>query len=94
MAAVTMPAPMVGFKEVRGAAKNAPITVIGWPKAINVPLHEVRIRLDELDKDKHYVCYCTTGRRSSAAAFLLVQRGYKISVLNGGVQVMAQDLVK
>ena len=64
------------------------------PKAINIPLHEVRIRLEELAKDKHYVCYCTTGRRSSAAAFLLAQRGFKVSVLNGGVQVMAQDLVK
>jgi rhodanese-related sulfurtransferase len=62
------------------------------PKAINIPLHEVRIRLHELNKDVHYICYCGTGRRSSAAAFLLVQNGYKASVLNGGVQVMAQDL--
>ncbi len=64
------------------------------PKAINIPLHEMRIRLTELDKDKHYICYCSTGRRSSAAAFLLVQRGYNASVLNGGIKVMAQDLVK
>jgi CRP-like cAMP-binding protein len=63
-------------------------------KAINIPLHEMRIRLNELDKDKHYICYCGTGRRSSAAAFLLVQNGYQASVLNGGVQVMAQDLRK
>ena len=62
------------------------------PKAISIPLHEMRIRMGELDKDKHYICYCGTGRRSSAAAFLLVQNGYKASVLNGGVQVMAQDL--
>jgi rhodanese-related sulfurtransferase len=64
------------------------------PKAINIPLHEVRLRLDELDKDKTYVCYCSTGRRSSAAAFLLVQNGFKACVLNGGVKVMAQDLVR
>lgn len=64
------------------------------PKAINIPLHEMRIRLDELEKDRHYVCYCTTGRRSSAAAFLLAQRGYKVCVLNGGVQVMAQDMLR
>jgi rhodanese-related sulfurtransferase len=50
------------------------------------------MRLNELDKETEYVCYCTTGRRSSAAAFLLVQNGYKASVLNGGVQVMPQDL--
>lgn len=64
------------------------------PKAINIPLHEVRLRMDELDKDKNYICYCSTGRRSSAAAFLLVQNGYNASVLNGGIKVMAQDLVR
>lgn len=63
-------------------------------KAISIPLHEMRIRMNELDKDKHYICYCGTGRRSSAAAFLLVQNGYEASVLSGGVQVMAQDLRK
>jgi len=64
------------------------------PKAINIPLHEVRLRMDELDKDKNYICYCSTGRRSSAAAFLLVQNGFDASVLNGGIKVMAQDLVR
>ncbi|MFO8024292.1 cyclic nucleotide-binding domain-containing protein [Thiohalophilus sp.] len=62
------------------------------PHAINVPLHELRMRLDELDKEIEYICYCTTGKRSSAAAFLLVQNGFKASVLNGGIQVMPQDL--
>ena len=64
------------------------------PKAMNIPLHEMRIRMTELDKNVHYICYCGTGRRSSAAAFLLVQNGFKASVLNGGVQMMAQDLCK
>ena len=62
------------------------------PNAINIPLHELRLRMDELDKSIPYICYCGTGRRSSAAAFLLVQKGFQASVLNGGVQVMAQDL--
>ena len=62
------------------------------PKAINIPLHELRLRMDELDKNIPYICYCGTGRRSSAAAFLLVQKGFQACVLNGGVQVMAQDL--
>lgn len=62
------------------------------PDAVNVPLHELRLRMDELDKTVPYIVYCGTGRRSSAAAFLLVQKGFQASVLNGGVQVMAQDL--
>ncbi len=62
------------------------------PRAINIPLHELRMRISELDKNNHYICYCGTGRRSSAAAFLLIQQGYEVSVLNGGVQVIPQDL--
>ena len=64
------------------------------PKAINIPLHELRMRLDELDDTIPYICYCGTGKRSSAAAFLLRQNGFNASVLNGGVQTMAKDLVK
>ena len=62
--------------------------------AINIPLHELRMRLKELDKEKEYVCYCGTGRRSSAAAFLLVQNGFKVVVLIGGVQKIPQFLIK
>ena len=64
------------------------------PKAISIPLHELRMRMAELDQAKEYICYCGTGRRSSAAAFLLVQNGFKASVLTGGVQVIAHDLVR
>ncbi len=63
------------------------------PGAMNIPLHELRLRIEELDRETHYICYCRTGHRSSATAFLLVQNGFNASVLNGGVQVMAQDLV-
>ncbi len=63
------------------------------PKALNIPLHELRMRLDELDPETAYVCYCGTGRRSSAAAFLLAQKGFQASVLSGGIRVMAQELV-
>jgi len=58
------------------------------PSAINIPLHELRSRIGELDKERRYLCYCMTGRRSSAAAFLLTQSGYKASVLRGGLQVL------
>lgn len=62
------------------------------PEAMNIPLHELRTRLDELKPETPVVCYCSTGRRSAAAAFLLAQNGFTASVLNGGVRVMAQDL--
>lgn len=64
------------------------------PSAINIPLHELRLRMKELDKKKEYICYCGTGRRSSAASFLLVQNGFKVVVLVGGVQKIPQLLTK
>ena len=32
-----------------------------------------------------YVVYCDTGRRSSAAAYILVERGFDAYVLKGGL---------
>ncbi|HLS85787.1 MAG TPA: cyclic nucleotide-binding domain-containing protein [Burkholderiales bacterium] len=56
------------------------------PGAINVPLAEVRHMFAVLDRNKEYVAYCQTGRRSAAAAFLFAQRGFKVWVLEGGLK--------
>lgn len=58
------------------------------PHAVSLPLVDTREGMKELDKSKHYICYCMTGRRSSAAAFLLGQAGYHVSILKGGLQVL------
>ena len=55
------------------------------PNAINVPLNDVRHAVNSLDKSKEYVAYCQSGRRSAAAAFLLVQAGYQVDVLENGL---------
>jgi rhodanese-related sulfurtransferase len=54
--------------------------------AINAPLHELRNSISQLDDSKEYVVYCQTGRRSSAAAFILAQFGFKAVVLEGGTR--------
>ena len=56
------------------------------PDAINVPLGEIRHALGVLDNARSYVVYCDSGRRSSAAAFLLSQHGYRASCLKGGLR--------
>ena len=58
--------------------------------AINAPLHELRQYAVNLDKTKEYIAYCQTGRRSSAAAFILVQCGLKAEVLKGGSRSLNQ----
>lgn len=57
--------------------------------AINVPLNEIRKHASELDKTKTYVLYCQTGRRSSAAAFILAQHGFDVVVLKDGTRANA-----
>lgn len=57
--------------------------------AVNLPLSEIRQLTNDLDTDKTYVLYCQTGRRSSAAAFILVQRGFEVMMLKGGIRASA-----
>lgn len=58
----------------------------GLDGASSMPLHELRGRADDLQKDTLYICYCQNGRLSSTAAFLLKQMGYKAAVLRGGMR--------
>jgi rhodanese-related sulfurtransferase len=53
--------------------------------AINVPLYFIRLKLKTLDSSIKYVVCCDTGRRSSAGAFILNERGFQTYVLKGGL---------
>lgn len=50
--------------------------------AVNLPLNLLGIKVRQLVKDQLYICYCDTGRRSRAAAHLLVQRGFNALALD------------
>lgn len=60
--------------------------------ALNVPLYFVRLKLKTLDPGIPYVVCCDNGRRSSAAAYILSERGLDASVLQGGIA--ATDLAE
>ncbi len=55
------------------------------PGAINIPLNDIRNAIGALNKNRTYIAYCQSGRRSSAAAFILAQAGYDVYVLEGGL---------
>jgi rhodanese-related sulfurtransferase len=57
--------------------------------AINIPVNEIRDLFNALERNNEYIVYCQSGRRSSAAAFLLAQYGYKAYVLEGGLWSIA-----
>jgi CRP-like cAMP-binding protein len=53
--------------------------------ALNLPLYFIRLKLKTLERDAHYIVCCDTGRRSSAGAYILSERGFRASVLKGGL---------
>ncbi|MBC7982879.1 MAG: cyclic nucleotide-binding domain-containing protein [Candidatus Obscuribacterales bacterium] len=53
--------------------------------ALNIPLYFIRLKMKALDKNAHYIVCCDTGRRSSAGAYILSERGFQASVLRGGL---------
>jgi len=57
----------------------------GLEGSINMPLFMLRLKVATLSEDKKYILYCDTGRRSSAAAFLLSERGLDAACLKGGL---------
>jgi len=56
--------------------------------SMNIPLQELREGTAKLKPNSQYICYCDTGERSSAAAFLLRERGYDASVMRGGLALL------
>lgn len=64
------------------------------PGAVNIPLEELRQRLDELPEDRPLWLICGVGQRAYYATRALRQNGYEVSILSGGMatyEVVARD---
>ena len=68
--------------DVRLPSEHQNLSIDG---SLNIPLYFIRLKLSALDRNIPYVVYCDTGRRSSAAAYILVERGFDAYVLTGGL---------
>ncbi len=62
------------------------------PGAINLPLNELRSRLDELPRDRELWLYCRVGLRGYYATRLLMQHGFQVKNLPGGY--LTYDLIQ
>jgi rhodanese-related sulfurtransferase len=62
------------------------------PGAQLIPLSQLRRRADELDREREYVVYCRSGRRSSVATFMLSKLGYRVINMQGGIKDWTFDL--
>ncbi len=70
------------FLDVRLESEH---TENGIPGSMNIPLFMLRMKADSLPAGKKYILYCDTGRRSSAGAYLLSERGHQVLALKGGL---------
>lgn len=85
----------VGFEEAKEMVKNGAVLVdvrlesehknSAIRGSVNLPIYMLRLKAESLDPGNTYICYCDTGRRSSAAAYLLRERGFDAHVLKGGL---------
>jgi CRP-like cAMP-binding protein len=57
--------------------------------ALNIPLYFIRLKINALDQTRKYIVCCDTGRRSSAGAYILSERGFQAYVLQGGISSAA-----
>lgn len=55
------------------------------PGAMNIPLGELRSRLDELPKDREIHVLCRSGQRAYTATRLLIQHGFDAKTRSGGM---------
>jgi NADPH-dependent 2,4-dienoyl-CoA reductase/sulfur reductase-like enzyme/rhodanese-related sulfurtransferase len=66
--------------------RNPPeLAVESVPGALNIPLPELRARLDELPRDREILIICRSAQRAYYATRILLQNGFKARNLSGGM---------
>ena len=60
------------------------------PGATNLPLNEIRSRMGELPRDRALWVYCGVGQRAYYATRILLQNGYDVKNLAGGMRTFQQ----
>ncbi len=77
--------PAAGGITVLDVTEEMERMVFSIPGSVHIPQGQLRGRIDELDRSRHIIVYCTIGVRSYNAARVLMQNGFKnVSVLAGG----------
>jgi NADPH-dependent 2,4-dienoyl-CoA reductase/sulfur reductase-like enzyme/rhodanese-related sulfurtransferase len=66
--------------------RNPPeLAVEQVPGAVNIPLPELRARLGELPRDREILVICRSAQRAYYATRILLQNGFKVRNLSGGM---------
>ncbi|WP_123054007.1 DsrE/DsrF/DrsH-like family protein [Clostridium sp. JN-1] len=62
--------------------------------ALNIPVDDLRNKLNELDKNKEILVYCQVGLRGYIAARILKANGFKVKNLTGGYKTYTMSKFK
>ena len=61
------------------------LAVESEPRAVNIPLGQLRSRLGELPRDRDILVFCRSGGRAYFATRILLHHGFKARTLSGGM---------
>jgi rhodanese-related sulfurtransferase len=59
--------------------------------AVNIPLDDLRSRINELPKDREIHVICRSGQRAYYAARILTQHGFNAKIISGGMLSLAHN---
>ncbi|WP_249871680.1 rhodanese-like domain-containing protein [Oceanobacillus saliphilus] len=62
------------------------------PGAKHIPLGQIPERLAEIDKSEHYYMVCRSGGRSGNACEFLIQHGFDVTNMAGGMLVWEREM--
>ena len=65
--------------------ENVELAVEHLPEAVNIPLGQLRSRLDELPRNREIGVICRSGQRAYYATRILLQSGFDAKVISGGM---------
>lgn len=79
--------PNVLLLDVRTEAERKQGSIKG---SINIPVGQLKSRIEELNKhkNKEIICYCRTGSRSVTAASILYKAGFNSANMKGGMTAL------
>jgi rhodanese-related sulfurtransferase len=67
------------------------LAVENVPGSLNIPIGQLRARLDELPRDREIHVVCRSGQRAYFATRILLQNGFKAKNVSGGMLSLAKN---
>jgi NADPH-dependent 2,4-dienoyl-CoA reductase/sulfur reductase-like enzyme/rhodanese-related sulfurtransferase len=84
-------APNVQILDVRDEAEFQRGSI---PHAVNIPLNNLRTRLNELSKEVEILVFCASGQRSYNACRILKQKGFRCRNLSGAYKTWSATVAR